>query len=322
MKQKTLLLLTALVAMFAFSTAADAQNESLLPQPAPQGTPQIVLKWFDKEVGVWDPVKMEIIRDIKYTEGEYAGKNISYKYDPATGSWMAANGKPAGKIYADGTIESPLLGKLLYAPKHGYIFKDGVIIGEASKSQVICYDTPFGKFEGEVSPLLAAYTFFGVMVTEGQLKGFQDLKRKRDSEKRINDYKANPQKYNYSNKATIKNNSGKVIGYIDGEKVMDANKNLLGYARSSGRIDDARQQPLGYLFGDSSVRNSNQQAFAYFDGTNFKNIHGEVIGTYNSGSFWVTKPYSTNIGRLEGKGDKNAAVACFYFFFFSKYASK
>lgn len=197
----------ALVAMFAFSTAADAQfsinlNKArkalgiktkkekamdalkpTIPQPDKKGKP-VTIKWMNKKVGEWDPATLMLVFNDTYDEsaGEYAGQHITFMLDPATGKWTNIAGRPAGQMSNDGTLETPNLGTIKFNPKTNEVSMDGEVIGFATINEASCYGTTFSSFDGYVSPLLVAYTTFGVMVSKDQIGKFKLLQQQAKAE--------------------------------------------------------------------------------------------------------------------------------------------
>lgn len=196
-----------LVAMFAFSTAADAQfsinlNKArkalgiktkkekamdalkpTIPQPDKKGKP-VIIKWMNKKVGEWDPATLMLVFNDTYDEsaGEYAGQHITFMLDPATGKWTNIAGRPAGQMSNDGTLETPNLGTIKFNPKTNEVSMDGEVIGSATINEASCYGTTFSSFDGYVSPLLVAYTTFGVMVSKDQIGKFKLLQQQAKAE--------------------------------------------------------------------------------------------------------------------------------------------
>ena len=180
MKQTLKVSVMALVAMFAFSTVADAQFG--IPQPAAEGSAPIAIRWGSTQIGVWDPVALEIIFNKTYDEGEFAGQKVTYKLDPATGKWTSKKGTEVGSISNDGTIESPNLGTLKFNPETYKVIRNDEVIGEATKLKASCFGTTIGSFDGHVSPLLVAYTFHGILISPNQVTAWKEAKIKRDLE--------------------------------------------------------------------------------------------------------------------------------------------
>ncbi len=196
-----------LVTMFAFSTAADAQfsinlNKArkalgiktkkekamdalkpTIPQPDKKGKP-VTIKWMNKKVGEWDPATLMLVFNDTYDEsaGEYAGQHITFMLDPATGKWTNIAGRPAGQMSNDGTLETPNLGTIKFNPKTNEVSMDGEVIGSATINEASCYGTTFSSFDGYVSPLLVAYTTFGVMVSKDQIGRFKLLQQQAKAE--------------------------------------------------------------------------------------------------------------------------------------------
>ncbi|MBQ7415034.1 MAG: polymer-forming cytoskeletal protein [Prevotella sp.] len=212
-----------LVAMFAFSTAADAQfsinlnkarkalgiktkkekkeeaaakeaqrkRDSVqavinsitptIPQPDKKGKP-VTIKWMNNKVGEWDPAALKLTFDQTYQEGEYAGQHVTLTLDPATGKWTSISGKEVGQMSNDGTLETPNLGTIKFNPKTNEVSMDGEVIGFATINEASCYGTKFGSFDSYVSPLLVAYTTFGVLISNDQVDKLKAIKQKADAE--------------------------------------------------------------------------------------------------------------------------------------------
>lgn len=185
----------ALVAMFAFSTAADAQLGGLLNKaknavgnssssnasksggkvklaiPQTGSGDVIVFTRKDEngnknEVGKWNPVT-----------GEITVGNAVYKLDPSTGAVTDANGASKGSMSANGTIESPIFGTLTLKPDGVLIFVykgderlGGIVttMGEAYYGDRRMGDSGFASDQG-VNPLLMAYVYFGLIFTQDDL---------------------------------------------------------------------------------------------------------------------------------------------------------
>ena len=194
-----------LVTMFAFSTAADAQfsinlNKArkvlgiktkkektmdalkpTIPQPDKKGKP-VIIKWMNNRVGEWDPAALKLTFDQTYEEGEYAGQHVTLTLDPATGKWTSISGKEVGQMSNDGTLETPNLGTIKFNPKTNEVSMDGEVIGFATINEASCYGTKFGSFDSYVSPLLVAYTTFGVLISNDQVDKLKAIKQKADAE--------------------------------------------------------------------------------------------------------------------------------------------
>jgi cytoskeletal protein CcmA (bactofilin family) len=210
-------MMIALMAMFAFSTPAEAQWGSLLnkarkaagiktkqekavdaekhrqdsiqavirsitptiPQPAKSGAP-IAIRWQNTQIGTWDPVKLEITFNKTYEDGELAGQKVSYKLDPSTGVWTSKKGTNVGQISNDGTIQSPNLGTIKFDPEKCTVTVDGEVVGKVNLKNAYVYDTQIGGFDGHVSPLLVAYTFHGALISKNQIAQWKEAKQKAD----------------------------------------------------------------------------------------------------------------------------------------------
>ena len=313
MNRRTSFLVLALVAMFAFSTTADAQFGGLLnkarkaagiktkqektiesitptiPQPAAEGTKPIIIRWQNTPIGTWDPVKLEITFNQTYDEGEFAGQKVCFKLDPETGKFTSKNGTPKGQISNDGTIESPNLGTLKFDAESGEVLQNGEVIGRATMLKATSFGTLIGQFDSHVSPLLVAYTFHGSLISQKQVAEWKEAEKTRAEEAAAREAKAREEraareeamKKEFAElNVIIEDSSFRTIGRIKGNTVED------GSFRTVGRFD-------GRTYEDSSFRTVGR----------FSN------GTVEDGSF-------RTIGRIKGTTNQTVLAACFYFFFF------
>lgn len=355
MKHSIKISVMALVAMFAFSTVADAQTTTIslgglnklrkglglktkkekaidaitptIPQPE-EGAKPIVMKWMKKRVGEWNPETLELIFDQTYDEGEYAGKHVQFKLDPKTGKWTNIAGNVAGQMSNDGTLQTPNLGTINLDPKTLEVSKDGEVIGQVSVSDATCYDYKMGEFSGGyVSPLLMAYAFHGTMLSESQIVTFKQLKQKRDEEAAA--------KAAAERAAALKGwddvdcvFSGRGFAKWDGEavRVENANHAVVGYVKTSGIVEDAYHKELGYIGTTMSnyvaKKNTslNPVTIGYFSGQAFeKEIGGGAIASISPYSQSITDANNSTIGRISGKYNNKVVTACFYFFFYREY---
>lgn len=266
----------ALVAMFAFSTPAEAQFGSLnalrkqigiktkkekaqekaleeakrkqdsiqaaidaITPTIPQsqaGAKQIVMKWRGKRVGVWDPEALKLIFDETYDAQGYEDQHITYTLDPKTGEWTNILGTVVGRMSNDGSLVTPNLGAITLDTKSGKVSKDGEVIGQVSKTSASCYGTSMGEFDSHVSPLLMAYAFHGTMLSEGQIVTFKELKEKRDAEEAA----AAKARAEAAKKAAAerKNNPRYTVLYYNGKKCeIDANNRINDGSNGIGWIN-------------------------------------------------------------------------------------
>ena len=312
MKHSTKFLGLALVAMFAFSTPAEAQWGSLLnkarkaagiktkqekaadrekhrrdsiqeaiksitptvPQPAATGALNTI-RWGKTAIGTWDPVNLEITFNQTYDEGEFAGQKVSYKLDPATGKWTAKNGTPKGSINNDGTIESPNLGTLKFDTKTNKVYLDGDVIGEASMLKAVSFGHEIGSFDGHVSPLLVAYTFHGALISKNQVIEWKEAQAKAAAEAAARAERERQER------AAREEALKKEWAELNAE-VSNSSYSTLGYIRSNGTVENSSHSTIGYIKMDGTVENSSH----------------------------------STIGRLRGTNNRTVIAAAFYFFFF------
>ena len=222
MKQAIKTTVMALVAMFAFSTVADAQFgslnslrkglgiktkkekaqekaleelrhkqdsidahvKSITPTiPQPRADAKpIGVKWNKNSVGEWDPATLKLTFNQTYDEGEYAGQKVQFTLDATTGKWTNIAGREVGSMSNDGTLETPNLGTIKLDPKTGLVWMEGEPIGKAGKTEASCYGYTMGGFDDYVSPLLMAYVVHGTMLSKEQVGKLKVLKLKADEE--------------------------------------------------------------------------------------------------------------------------------------------
>lgn len=151
-----------------------------IPQPAPEGTAPVAIKWQGTQIGEWDPVGLEITFNKTYDEGEFAGQKVSYKLNQQTGQWTSKKGTDVGRMSNDGTIVSPNLGTIKLIPQTCKIVRNDEVIGEVTKLNAYSYGTMIGNFDAHVSPLLVAFTFHGSLISAKQIGEWKEAKVQRD----------------------------------------------------------------------------------------------------------------------------------------------
>ena len=295
---KTTLKITVmlLVAMFAFSTPADAQfgslnalrkqmgiktkkekqQEKALEEAPRADAKPIDVKWNKNKVGQWDPATLKLTFDMTYDEGEYAGKNIQYQLDPQTGKWTNIAGNVVGQMSNDGTMETPNLGTLKLNTQNNKVVWNGEVIGEATKTSAICYGTKMGEFSDYVSPLLMAYVVHGTMLSKDQVGKLKILKQQAD-EKAAAEAKARQEA---AKKAAAQSSNGpkyKVL-YYNGKKCeIDSNGKIIsGY------------NGIGWLSGNRITRFSSGNIVGEIrsDGT-IRTLIGNTIGEVRNGELYL-----------------------------------
>lgn len=185
----------ALIAMFAFSTVADAQLGGLLNKAKSAvsssssssssksagkvklaipktGSGDVIVFTRNgqdgnkNEVGKWNPVT-----------GEITVGNAVYKLDPGTGQVTDASGASKGSMSANGTIEAPNFGTINLQPDGViiYVYKGdeklgGIVttMGEVYYGDRRLGDSGFAS-DQSVNPLLMAYVYFGLIYTQDDL---------------------------------------------------------------------------------------------------------------------------------------------------------
>lgn len=295
----------ALVAMFAFSTVADAQfsinlNKArkalgiktkkekrleaitpTIPQPEEKGKP-IAIKWMKKKVGEWDPVALKLTFDETYDEsaGEYAGQHITFMLDPATGKWTNIAGKPAGQMSNDGTLDTPNLGTIKYDTKTHAVSMDGEVIGYATHTDATCYGTTFSTFDNYVSPLLVAYTTFGVLVSKDQISKMKTIKQQADAEAAAR--AAREREMAAARAASSSSSSNSSSTSSSSNSSSSSSKKSIDLYRSGSQFGEVRPNGDIYIRG-SHVGEARSNGDIYVNGSN----RGEVRSNgdiYKSGS--------------------------------------
>ena len=325
-----------MVAMFAFSTPAEAQWGSLfnkarkavgiktkqekaideqkrkqdsiqaviksitptIPQPAKSGAP-IAIRWENTKIGTWDPVTLEITFNQTYDDGEFAGQKVSYKLDPATGKWTAKNGTPKGSISNDGTIESPNLGTLKFDPEKCTVSYDGMVIGKANLKNAYVFDKEIGGFEGHVSPLLIAYTFHGALISKNQVIKWKE--EKEAAAKAAAERAERERQERIAREEALK----KEWAELNAE-VTNSSYSTLGYIRANGTVENSSHSTIGYIRTDGTVENSSHSTIGYVRSNGeVENSSHSTIGYFRSGSF-ENSSHST-IGYFRGGDIENSS---------------
>lgn len=316
MKSRTKFLVMAMVAMFAFSTPADAQWGGLLnkarkavgiktkqekaideqkrkqdsiqaaiksitptiPQPAESGA-LIAIRWDKTKIGTWDPVKLEITFNKTYEDGEFAGQKVSYKLDPNTGKWTSKKGSDVGSISNDGTIESPNLGTLKFDPEKCTVSYEGTIIGKANLKNAYIFDKEIGGFEGHVSPLLVAYTFIGALVSKDQV-----LKWKEEKEQRA---KAAAERAEKERQERIAREEALKKEWASlNMEITTSTGSTLGYIRTNGVVENSTHSTIGYIKTSGEVEGSTHSTIGYIRSNGeIENSSHSTIGYYRNGCF-------------------------------------
>ena len=158
------------------SANENAKMTLAIPQPGANGTIVFMVQkgLFLEGFCQYDPSKLEL------TMSSTLGGNTSgavYKIDPATGKVTDKNGVSKGSMSADGTIESPNLGTIRLK---AFTQRDGVnnvetishydVSGMGQNLGTVTSNSASGvvtgNVSGEVNPLLVAYVFYGLSMTQ------------------------------------------------------------------------------------------------------------------------------------------------------------
>ena len=327
MKRTNQFIILAIMAMFAFSTPAEAQWGSLInkarkaagiktkqekaadeqkrrqdsiqlaiksitptiPQAAESGAP-IAIKWGETQIGTWDPVKLEIEFNQTYDEGEFAGQRVSYKLDPATGKFTSKNGTPKGSISNDGTIESPNLGTLKFNPETGKIVMNNEVIGEATMLKASCYGTTVGSYSGHVSPLLVAYTFIGALVSSNQVTAWKEAKAKREIE--AAERAARAREEAKAREEALKKEWAELNVTIE-----SGNFSTIGRVRG-GTVEDSSFRTIGRIKSDGTVEDGSFRTIGRIKGNTVEDGSFRTIGRFDGRTF-EDSSFRT-VGRFSG----------------------
>ena len=164
----------------------NAKWELAIPQPGESGTILFSVRngSINEGICMYDPSKLELT--MSTTRGGNTGGAV-YKIDPATGKVTDKNGVSKGSMSADGTIESPNLGTIKLSAltttdvtgnsATGFKKIDKTtgysVSGKGTKLGTVTLKSVSGMVTGdvtaEVNPLLVAYVFYGLSMTEKEL---------------------------------------------------------------------------------------------------------------------------------------------------------
>ncbi|MBO7566555.1 MAG: hypothetical protein J6T60_05610 [Bacteroidales bacterium] len=143
------------------------QKGAKIPKQKKKGKP-IAFTMQGATVGSFDPTTLTIT----FNQKDNNGQQIVYKIDPNTGAVTSHLGNSVGSMSNDGSFESPKLGKLTVEEStypNFKVKKDGKVIGGVTTMKASNSNRDvIGQFAEEVSPLLVAYVYFGVLVSDDQ----------------------------------------------------------------------------------------------------------------------------------------------------------
>ena len=150
-----------------------SEKKADIPKAKKKGKP-ITFNWSGTTIGTWNPATLEITFNKKDDNGQLP----VYTINASNGSVTGKDGKSKGSM-SDGSLVSPNLGTLTVKKKEYPIFEvfcDGDCIGTVTPQKAVAYvgnsKKVLGEFADEVSPLLVAYVYFGVLLSADQVKGF------------------------------------------------------------------------------------------------------------------------------------------------------
>ena len=353
MRQRLMISVMAVMSMFMFSTVANAQfglgalmsagkaaldkdPDATIPKAKKKGKP-IVVRWEGKTpIATWDPKELEIAFNQKWDSGDLAGKQVIYKVDEATGKVTRNDGQVKGSMSNDGTIESPNLGTLHFDASTNKITRNGEVIGTAGVNSAVCYGHTIGSFDSKVSPLLSAYVWFGLMISENQLTKWKteqaDAEAKAAQESAEREARMGQLKQQYAEdlktcEVMIEKSNFTTAGRVRKGSIEDSSFRTIGRIRQDGSvfmIEDSSFRTIGRIkcvgMSGSNLRwqieDSNFRTIGKFDGRSFDASNSENSGRYNNGSVENSK-FST-IGRIKGTKNPVIIAACYYFFTFFK----
>ena len=195
----------------------------------------------------------------------------------------------------DGTLETPNLGTIKFNPKTNEVSKDGEVIGYATISEASCYGTKFGSFDSYVSPLLLAYTTFGVLISNDQVDKLKAIKQKADAEAAARAAKerelAAARAASSRSSSNSSSNSSSSSGSSNSSSSSSSKKTIDLY-RSGSRFGEIRPNGDIYISG-SRVGEARSNGDIYVNGSNRGEVrsNGDV---YKSG---------TRVGEVRSNGD-------------------
>lgn len=240
--------------------ASSDEVETGIPQPKKKGKTS-VFNWSGTPIGSWNPQTLEILFNQKWDEGELKGQYVIYKVDPQTGDIIRNDGTPKGKIYADGTFESPNIGTLKLE-KSGKVYRGEECIGQVTDEAAWAYEHKFGSFNIAASHQIVAVVYFGLLCSENQLttwkqeaevaaaeRAAQAAEAKRLAEEREQYEREHPTFYE------ISKNGGR--GYVDSNGVVyDWAKVKIGQLpKKDGDILDKYGSRIGTVsFGGEDIK--------------------------------------------------------------------
>ena len=333
MKQRLMITMMAVVSMFMFSTVANAQfglgslvkagkaaldkdPDPTIPKAKKKGKP-ILVRWEGKTpIATWDPKELEIAFNQKWDSGDLAGKQVIYKVDEETGKVTRNDGQVKGSMSNDGTIESPNLGTLHFDASTHKITRNGEVIGTAGVESAVCFGHTIGSFDSKVSPLLSAYVWFGLMISENQVTKWKQ--EQTDAEAKAVQERA-------EREALMEQLKQEYAEDLKTCEVMIEKSNFTTAGRvRKGTIEDSSFRTIGRIkcVGISGsnlkwqIEDSNFRTIGKFDGRNFDASSSENSGRYN-GNMVENSKFST-IGRIKGTKNPVIIAACYYFFTFFK----
>ena len=355
MKQTLKIIALAAMTTFGLNTAAHAQfglvrgisslanqdPDPTIPQPKKKGK-SVVFRWQNTPIGTWNPQTLELTFNQTWDEGELAGQPVIYSIDPATGIVTRNDGARKGSMNNDGTIESPNLGTLKFNAARNTVSLNGEPIGTASTTSAHSSGHAIGSFDSKVSPLLTAYLYFGLLISEDQVNKWKAEKAESDAQaaKRRAELqeKLKVVAQGYAEElakcdVTVEASNFSTIGRVRKGCVEGANFSTIGYIKQRGtyngypafEVEASNFSTIGYIrcTGNSGnnlkweIEQSNHSTIGRFDGRDFDSTTSSIpSGHYSSGTVEASN-YST-IGHIKGTSNPVIAAACYYFFFFNK----
>ncbi|MBO7462907.1 MAG: hypothetical protein J6T96_09960 [Bacteroidales bacterium] len=143
------------------------QKSAKIPKQKKKGKP-ISIEYGGAIIGTYDPSALSIT----FNQKDDKGQQIVYKIDPNTGAVTSHLGNSVGSMSNNGSFVSPKLGTLTVEEAtypNFKVKKDGKLIGYVTPQRATNpTNGEYGRFADEVSPLLVAYIYFGVMLSDGQ----------------------------------------------------------------------------------------------------------------------------------------------------------
>lgn len=314
--------------LVAESQLIEWKAEPIIPQPSKE-LKEVTFKVEGDVFGTWNPETLQLTTTLTYKEGANAGKKIIMVLDPQTGKIANNAGAVLGSINNNGTIISIDGDK--YTLKDGKVYDGNAIVGIIGKDHTVTsYDVQVGEMDGYVSPLLAAYVYFGVLISKENIatyKAEQEARIKAEAERRAQEEAARKKAEEERLKAELANlipvqKGSSTVGYVaKSGNVYNRDKKIIGQLPSGGcgTIKDSGGWRIGDISCDTEITNSSGKKWRVHGGTIYVLSNGtygewETIGSVDS--YGRVNLGSSQVGECNCGYDKWAValIICGFFF--------